>query len=158
MPKPGPAQVYRFFNQDGLVLYAGITQDFAKRWANHAATQIWWDQVRRSTVDFYPNWPAASEIEGVSIAIDRPAYNVAQAPPAILYAIELTRMFADGEVPRDNEAVTRMLWDLARALATHLRRLTEKTSGPRRWSGESLKPGSNPDLTGPSPGSERSDH
>lgn len=120
MPKPGPAVVYRYFNGAGLVLYVGVSQDFSKRWATHSKQQVWWDQVARCTVDFYASWPEATEVEDIAIATERPVYNLAGSPVAVLHVAELTRLLEGGQVPRDNASLTEMLWGLAAAMAQHL--------------------------------------
>lgn len=124
MPKPGPAQVYRFSNVAGLVLYAGITQDFAQRWSYHSKQQVWWPSVSRAVVDFYASWAEASEVEDLSIATDRPVYNIGQGPLSVMHMAELTRLLRERKVPVGNDALETMAWELAGQLATYLHKST----------------------------------
>lgn len=119
-PKPGPAQVYRFFGMSGYCLYTGKTQDFPKRWNHHASNQVWWDQVNRCTVDFYLSWAEASEVEEYTISTERPVYNVPARPPVVMYAVELNRLINEGGIPARDEPMRKLLWELTRTLASHL--------------------------------------
>lgn len=121
MPKEGPAWVYRFSAASGLVLYAGVTQDFPKRWQNHANQQVWWPRVTRCVVDFYEDWPTASEIESISIATERPVYNISQDRLTALHIVELVRLLQGDQVPAENE---RLVWELAGAIAEWLGKTT----------------------------------
>lgn len=124
MPKPGPAVVYRFYNEAGLCLYVGISQDFSKRWHVHERQRVWWSQTARCVVDFYPDWPTASQVEEISLATERPVYDRARSPLAFLHIIELTRLLEGGQVPADNEQMTTMMWSLAGLIAEHLGKST----------------------------------
>lgn len=121
MPKPGPAQVYRFYNSAGLTLYVGVTQNLPLRLRNHASQQPWFGRVSRLVADYYDSWPAASEIEEISIAVENPVYNVGKNQLTALHIVELIRLLQNGEVPASNEE---LIWELTEAIAHWLGRDT----------------------------------
>jgi len=117
MPREGPAVVYRFYNASGLSLYTGVTQNLAQRLQNHSSQQVWWPRVSRMVADFYPDWPTASEIEAISISVDRPVYNISQDQLTALHIVELVRLLQSNQVPAGSQ---QLVWELAGAIAEWL--------------------------------------
>ncbi|MEV4381595.1 GIY-YIG nuclease family protein [Streptosporangium sp. NPDC049644] len=68
--------LYRFFDQDGTLLYIGITESPLVRLDGHAATQPWWGEVRSATYEHFQSRAEAREAELNAIRSERPAFNV----------------------------------------------------------------------------------
>lgn len=84
-PKPSPPQptaLYRFFREDGQLLYVGITTRLRRRWQEHAAhyATTWWPQVSHRTVDWYDTRQAALDVEERAIKSEKPLYNIMHTP------------------------------------------------------------------------------
>jgi predicted GIY-YIG superfamily endonuclease len=47
--------LYRLFDQDGELLYVGISGRWVRRLASHAARQGWWDDVASVTRQPFPS-------------------------------------------------------------------------------------------------------
>jgi predicted GIY-YIG superfamily endonuclease len=43
--------LYRAFGGGDRPLYIGISNDFGRRWKEHAKKQTWWNEMRRMTID-----------------------------------------------------------------------------------------------------------
>jgi GIY-YIG catalytic domain len=121
-PRSGPAALYRFFDIRGTLLWVGATQNFGRRWANHASTQEWWHRVTLFTVMIYPSWDEARRYEDIALATERPFYNspLPGTQAAALHATELIRMLGGDQPPRGNRMLTAILADLHRALTEFL--------------------------------------
>jgi predicted GIY-YIG superfamily endonuclease len=72
-----PHILYRFFDRTGVLLYVGITVDFAVRMATHAKEKDWWPQVERSAtrVEYYDSRRAALDAERDAIKNEKPLHN-----------------------------------------------------------------------------------
>lgn len=70
-----PTALYRLFNRDGQLLYAGITRDVQARMRAHRASKEWWPQVAEQRVEWFPNRPAAAAAEVKALRTERPAYD-----------------------------------------------------------------------------------
>lgn len=79
--------VYRLYDETGLFLYVGISNDPARRLEQHAADpekRHWWWRVdpRQTTVEWYPDRPTAKAEETAWIVgaggMPRPLFNVAE--------------------------------------------------------------------------------
>ena len=65
------------FGDADLLLYIGISDDFGRRWKEHAKTQPWWGEMRRLTVDrWYDTRDEALDAEAAAIFGEQPKYNV----------------------------------------------------------------------------------
>ena len=69
-----PTQVYRFYSQNGALLYVGLSMRVAQRVAQHRKSS-WWDQVARIEIETCPDRDAASVREKELIATLHPSYN-----------------------------------------------------------------------------------
>jgi hypothetical protein len=72
--------LYRLFDQDGELLYVGISGRWVRRLASHAARQGWWDDVASVTRQPFPSRSEALEAEAAAIRQERPRYNVQGKP------------------------------------------------------------------------------
>lgn len=78
MPVSEQTAVYRFYGEDDVLLYVGITKDFEKRRQQHKATKPWWPQVKRPVVDLYDDEQEARQAELLAITGEHPVHNVAR--------------------------------------------------------------------------------
>jgi predicted GIY-YIG superfamily endonuclease len=67
--------VYRFFSDQGQLLYVGETGDLGKRLAGHAE-KLWFVQVRGITLEWYADEQEALKVERRAIHVEHPKYNV----------------------------------------------------------------------------------
>jgi hypothetical protein len=72
--------LYRLFDQDGELLYVGISGRWVRRLASHAARQGWWDDVASVTRQPFPSRSEALEAEAAAIRQERSRYNVQGQP------------------------------------------------------------------------------
>lgn len=70
-----PTTIYRLLNEEGDLLYVGITSDVRTRMASHANTKEWWPQVADVVIRRYPTREQALLLEEHVIATEAPAYN-----------------------------------------------------------------------------------
>jgi predicted GIY-YIG superfamily endonuclease len=72
-----PHILYRFYDRTGVLLYIGITVDFADRMATHAKEKEWWARVDRSAtkVEYFDGRRAALEAERDAIKAEHPLEN-----------------------------------------------------------------------------------
>lgn len=72
----GRTAVYRFFDEEGSLLYVGIAVHPRTRWRAHAAEKQWWPSVARKTVEWCDTREEAADREYEAIAAENPMYNV----------------------------------------------------------------------------------
>lgn len=68
--------LYRMFDQEGVLLYIGISQDAFVRFSQHTKDKPWIDQVARWEREVYPARKVALEAEKAAIKAEFPLYNV----------------------------------------------------------------------------------
>lgn len=68
--------LYRYYADDGVLLYVGITNDMSRRMDQHAADKGWWQEVRGVTVEWYDTRDAVLAAERRAIAVEQPRHNV----------------------------------------------------------------------------------
>lgn len=73
---PERTALYRLFDTDDGLLYIGITNSPEKRWRHHKATQEWWPQVARKTVDWLDSRSEAAAAEIEAIHAEVPKHNL----------------------------------------------------------------------------------
>jgi hypothetical protein len=124
---PEETALYRVFGVADFLLYIGISNDFGRRWKEHAKEQPWWDQKRRLTVDeWFPFRSEAEAAEKAAIKAEHPKYNkmhAANRPPrrapgcvtrvAIVHAVPRSMATTD-EVAAYLKMPARKLGDLRR--------------------------------------------
>lgn len=72
--------VYRFFRQDGALLYVGVTNDLGTRFVAHQG-KPWWSQASDSTVEAHGNRALALAAEAMAILEENPLHNVQRPSP-----------------------------------------------------------------------------
>ena len=70
-----PTALYRWFDQDGRLLYVGITGTLAERTTAHSGTDDWWREVRRADVEWFDTAAEALAAERVAIQQESPRFN-----------------------------------------------------------------------------------
>lgn len=78
MPSIDPTRrtaLYRLFDANDALLYAGIAFDPKARWLDHRRDKPWWPEVHRKQVDWFPSRERAAAVETEVIATERPLYN-----------------------------------------------------------------------------------
>lgn len=68
--------LYRYFADDGALLYVGITNDMSRRMGQHADRKDWWSEVRGVTVDWYPDRPSVLAAEARAVNVEQPRHNI----------------------------------------------------------------------------------
>lgn len=71
------ATLYRFFDDEGVLLYVGITEAPLVRLDGHAAVQPWWHLVATASYEHFPTRAQARDAEVAAIQSEQPAFNVA---------------------------------------------------------------------------------
>lgn len=74
-----PTSVYRYSDNDNLLLYVGITATGVRRNDQHNSKE-WWPFVVSQQVEHYPSRVAAALIEGALIRQFRPPFNIHHNP------------------------------------------------------------------------------
>jgi hypothetical protein len=72
---PRPTALYRWYDQDDVLLYVGVSTNVARRAGQHEDTE-WWHRVARSTVEQFDSRGAALDAEAKAIREERPLYNI----------------------------------------------------------------------------------
>jgi len=67
--------VYYFFDEQGNLLYVGITGDTRRRWAQHAEDKPWWHLVARKERVLYSSREEAEKVEEHQIRTHKPMFN-----------------------------------------------------------------------------------
>lgn len=67
--------VYKHFDEEGTVLYVGVSNDPMMRTRSHEKEADWFDDVRSIDVKSYPTREDALEAEANEILSSRPLYN-----------------------------------------------------------------------------------
>jgi predicted GIY-YIG superfamily endonuclease len=67
--------VYRLSDEDGELLYVGLTNNPERRFAQHAKEKHWWPQVANVETIFYPSRIEAEVAEDWAIFEEKPIYN-----------------------------------------------------------------------------------
>ena len=68
-------QLYRFFSQNGTLLYVGISLSALTRYRNHKTSANWWLEISSIQVVNYPSRELAEAAEKRTIISERPLYN-----------------------------------------------------------------------------------
>src|SRR2546429_6982692 len=63
MATSGQTALYHVHGKSDL-LYIGVSNNFGRRWAEHARKQPWWNKRQRMTVDWYNTRAEALDAEG----------------------------------------------------------------------------------------------
>lgn len=74
-PLRQPTALYRWYDDNGQLLYVGITGSLAGRQDAHGRKSSWAEFAARSTVERYPERAAAEQAEVTAIKAERPLFN-----------------------------------------------------------------------------------
>jgi predicted GIY-YIG superfamily endonuclease len=72
----GPTNLYRHFAGDGCLLYVGISLSAINRLAQHREHSEWFQQIRKVTINTFPNREAARIAESYAIKTENPIFNL----------------------------------------------------------------------------------
>ena len=75
-----PTSVYRFYDENDLLLYVGITSRRVTRQYEHNSSKDWWKFVKRQEVEHYPSRREAMSRERGLITRFRPPFNTQHNP------------------------------------------------------------------------------
>lgn len=78
--RPHPTSVYRYYDEDGVLIYVGITGRGTRRNLEHSDKAAWWPFVARQEVEHYPTRKAALTRERSLIRKYRPPFNTQHNP------------------------------------------------------------------------------
>lgn len=73
---PQAHALYRFYADDGTLLYVGITLDPGARWRAHRDDKPWWQQIVNITVETYTDRCSVLDAERAAIIAEQPRYNI----------------------------------------------------------------------------------
>lgn len=71
---PNTHTLYRMFDDEGFLLYVGLTNNPAGRFRDHNAAD-WWDQVASITVEHHCDREDLKAAEAEAIKTENPVYN-----------------------------------------------------------------------------------
>ena len=68
--------VYRYYNDEGRLLYVGCSKDPWTRYKTHRQdSRLWINEVTRGRISVFPDQPTALEAERLAIIAEKPLYN-----------------------------------------------------------------------------------
>ena len=73
-----PQALYRFYGDDGALLYVGITASPPARFSQHGKSKSWWPEVRGISIEWYDGRDAVAAAEKRAIKVENPKYNVSR--------------------------------------------------------------------------------
>jgi hypothetical protein len=73
--RQGRTCLYRHFNADSILLYAGIAGNPFTRLGGHRRAALWFEQVARIDVEWYGSRTAAKAAETKAVRTERPLFN-----------------------------------------------------------------------------------
>lgn len=68
--------LYRMYDGDGSLLYAGIAVDPGRRLIQHKATKSWWPQIARLELEHFTDRREAMQAETFAILNEHPKWNI----------------------------------------------------------------------------------
>lgn len=77
-PEGNPVAVYRLYDHEGVLLYAGNSGNLRARLQAHAHTQPWWAEVTSGAVSWCEDKDEAEWAEGAWIHLRSPKHNTRQ--------------------------------------------------------------------------------
>jgi predicted GIY-YIG superfamily endonuclease len=67
--------LYRLYDENGQLLYVGVTGDPKTRWKEHRTKMPWWPEVTRRRLELYDTGVEARAAEARAICDEGPLYN-----------------------------------------------------------------------------------
>lgn len=83
--------LYRHFDEEGSLLYVGITLDMPRRGREHEATSVWFNQAARTTIESFSTRQAAIEAERMAVIMEQPRHNKIYRRQARELQVQLVR-------------------------------------------------------------------
>lgn len=120
----GTTYVYRFFGDDGALLYVGVTNNLSTRFQAHQ-NKPWWPAATSSTIEAHGNRALALAAEAMAILEERPLHNI-QLPRQERVQLLQTRargVSSPGVSPHDPVAVLNRAYDRIEKLEADLSRV-----------------------------------
>jgi predicted GIY-YIG superfamily endonuclease len=74
---PTRTAVYRLRNNDGDLLYVGISGAPQRRWMEHAGDKEWWPEVSQFAIEWFETREEALSAEAKAIRAEKPVRNIA---------------------------------------------------------------------------------
>jgi hypothetical protein len=68
--------LYRFYDKESQLLYAGITVDLPRRLIQHSKDKFWWHDVALKTIEYFDNRALALAAETQVVLEENPVYNI----------------------------------------------------------------------------------
>lgn len=100
VPKGPPHALYRMFDNEGQLLYVGITMALHRRLVTHRRVRSWWRYVAIMEVEYLPSREAALEAERIAIIHEKPAHNMqhngGRKPKKVPVNVEITPWYLRG--------------------------------------------------------------
>lgn len=120
--------LYRFYGDDGHLLYVGITASPSGRFKQHGQDKNWWPEVRGISVEWYDDRPAVLAAEARAINVENPNYNIQRptrrrgpsSPPPTPQHLTWTCDYCDKPIANDTGYIyidSRELHETERAVA-----------------------------------------
>lgn len=70
-----PHLFYRLWDDNGLLLYVGVTSDLWNRFKVHQSCTPWWNDVASLSCEFFPDRTKALDAEALAIRSEDPLHN-----------------------------------------------------------------------------------
>lgn len=74
-----PTALYRLFDEDGKLLYVGITKNPSVRFVHHKMEKSWWPNVVQKDITWFDSRTAAMRAEEEAIHQELPFWNVSKS-------------------------------------------------------------------------------
>lgn len=79
-----PTDVYRLYDEQGRLLYIGISGNLPQRLMLHSRDKEWWPRVSRAEAEEHPTRRAAFDAEYAAILSEAPLFNTPPKKRAVL--------------------------------------------------------------------------
>ena len=74
-------KIYRHYDENGILLYVGVSKDHLRRLAQHHDSASWYNQIVQVTVETFQSRQEAEEHEDRIIERELPIYNIRRPGP-----------------------------------------------------------------------------
>jgi hypothetical protein len=71
-----PTQLYRHFDESGILLYVGISLSTLTRLGQHEDNAHWFYRIKTVTIEYFKTRQAAEAAEDRAILAERPLHNI----------------------------------------------------------------------------------
>lgn len=73
--------LYRHYNENGMLLYVGISLNYLNRTQEHKNNSDWFQEIKNITLEEHPTRQEAIQAEKDAIRNEEPLYNAYRPPP-----------------------------------------------------------------------------